>query len=129
METINAIGPKPIKGPVDLSASNVSTSGSDPQRDPYKDIISRNEKIHQSTEEVNKSKSAKLNQIAEAMDKYVQSVQRNLKIQVHGGTGTIMVKVISESDGKVIREIPPKELLDLAAKIEDMTGALFNEKT
>ena len=38
-----------------------------------------------------------------------------------------MVKVISEEDGKVIREIPPKELLDLAAKMEEMTGALLNE--
>jgi uncharacterized FlaG/YvyC family protein len=38
-----------------------------------------------------------------------------------------MVKVISEKDGKVIREVPPEKFLDLAAKIEEFVGSLFNE--
>lgn len=69
----------------------------------------------------------KIEHIAQAMDNYIQSIQRNLKIQVHKGTGQIMVKVISESDGKIIREIPPEDLLDLAAKVEEMMGVLFNQ--
>lgn len=69
----------------------------------------------------------KLENIAQAMDNYVQSIQRDLKIQVHQNTGKLIVKVISEKDGKVIREIPPEELLDLAAKVEEMMGVLFNE--
>ena len=73
------------------------------------------------------STNSKIERIAKAMDNYVRSVQRDLKIQVHGDTGNIMVKVISEADGKVIREIPPKELLDLAAKMEKMTGTIFHE--
>lgn len=64
--------------------------------------------------------------IARKLDKYVKSMQRDLKIQIHQGTGNIMVKVISSEDGKVIREVPPEELLNLAAKMEQMVGALLN---
>ena len=69
----------------------------------------------------------KIERVAQAMDNYVNSIQRDLKIQVHGDTGNIMVKVISKENGQVIREIPSEELLNLAAKMEQMTGALFNE--
>jgi len=69
----------------------------------------------------------KIERIAEAMDSYLDSVQCDLKIRVYEKTGDILVKVISKSDGKVIREIPPEEMLNLAAKMEEMVGALFNE--
>jgi flagellar protein FlaG len=62
------------------------------------------------------------------MQEYVSSVQRDLKIQVHKDTGNLMVKIISAEDGKTIREIPPEELLNLAAKMDEMLGALFNIK-
>ncbi len=69
----------------------------------------------------------KVENIAKAMDEYVQSIQRDLKIQVHGPTGHLMVKVISKDNGKTIREIPSEEVLNLAAKMEEMAGVLFNE--
>ena len=70
----------------------------------------------------------KIEQIAQAMENYVSSIQRDLKIQVHKDTGNLMVKIISAEDGKTIREVPPEELLDLAAKMDEMLGALFNSK-
>ncbi|MBW2609254.1 MAG: flagellar protein FlaG [Deltaproteobacteria bacterium] len=77
--------------------------------------------------EVRKVARKKIERIAQALDSYMQSIQRDLKIGVHQATGNIMVKVVSKSDGKIIREIPPEELLDLAAKMEEMIGVLVNE--
>ena len=71
----------------------------------------------------------KIDRIAKAMDNYIRSTDKDLKIKVHNETGQIMVKVISGEDGKVIREIPSEELLNLAAKVEEMTGVLFNTST
>jgi len=71
--------------------------------------------------------SEKIDRIASALLNYIRSVQTDLSIEVHRGTGKIMVQVISKSDGKVIREIPPEELLDLAAKIEEMVGVIFSK--
>ena len=67
----------------------------------------------------------KLEMIAEATENFIRSIQRDLRIKVHNDTGRLMVQVISAEDGKVIREIPPEELLNLAAKMEEMVGILF----
>jgi flagellar protein FlaG len=69
----------------------------------------------------------KIDRIARALDNYVRSVQTDLSIKVHRGTGRIMVQVISKTDGKVIREIPPEGLLDLATKMEEMAGVIFDK--
>lgn len=70
---------------------------------------------------------SKIERIAEAMDKYVRSIQRDLDIQVHKESGTVMVKVLSRETGEVIREIPPEELLKLASKMEEVAGVLLNK--
>lgn len=67
----------------------------------------------------------KLEMIAEATENFIRSIQRELRIKVHNDTGRLMVQVISAEDGKVIREIPPEELLNLASKMEEMVGILF----
>ncbi|MFP3927525.1 MAG: flagellar protein FlaG [Desulfobacteraceae bacterium] len=70
---------------------------------------------------------SKIEKIADAMDNYVKSIQRDLDIEVHKDTGELIVKVISRESGEVIREIPSEELLKLAAKMEEMAGVLFSK--
>jgi flagellar protein FlaG len=63
-------------------------------------------------------------------------VQRNLKIMhdvdlsfsVHDSSGQIMVTVVNEVTGEKIREIPPREMLNLAAKFDEMIGMIFDQK-
>lgn len=65
----------------------------------------------------------------------VAEVQKNLDIihdtdlqfSVHEATGDVMVTVREESSGKVIREIPPREVLNLAAKLDAMAGLMFDQ--
>jgi len=70
---------------------------------------------------------AKIERIAEAMDSFVKSIQRDLDIQFDKGTGRTVVRVLSRETGEVIREIPPKELLELASKMKEMAGVLLNK--
>jgi flagellar protein FlaG len=78
-------------------------------------------------ENIKKVSKETVERTVQALKNYIESNKRSLNISVHEQTGTIMVKVISEKDGKVIREIPPEKFLDLAAKIEELAGSLFNE--
>lgn len=79
-------------------------------------------------EEIKKNTDEKIARITELMDNYVRSIQRDIKIQVNNNTGDVSVKVISEETGKVIREIPSKEMLELAARMEEISGILFDQK-
>ncbi len=51
-----------------------------------------------------------------------------LQFSVHESTGRTIVKVVDKETGALIREIPAKELLNLAAKIEEMMGILFDKR-
>jgi len=51
-----------------------------------------------------------------------------LKFSIHEETKQIMVTVKNIKTDEVIREIPPKEVLDLAAKILEMVGILVDKK-
>ena len=60
-------------------------------------------------------------------------LQENLKIDnsklnfsVDKETRTIVVRVIDDKTGEVIREIPPSEILAIAKEMEKLQGLLFN---
>lgn len=125
MEAIKNVALEPVKKQVETITSTSSTSNTQKQN---VDNINRNKIEANNFEEIKITTEKKMNRIAEAMDTYVRSIQRELKIQVHEGTGKIMVRVTSQDGSKVIREIPPEELLDLAARIEELAGTLFDEK-
>ena len=52
----------------------------------------------------------------------------DLRFSVHKASGQMMITVIDESNGKVVREIPPSEILELAAKMDEMVGMIFDKK-
>lgn len=52
----------------------------------------------------------------------------DLQFSVHKGTGRIMVTVKDATTGQVIREVPSSDILNLAAKMDEMIGLLFDER-
>ena len=52
----------------------------------------------------------------------------NLQFSVHKKSGRVIVTVKDEKTGEVIREIPPKEMLELADRFDKMIGTIFNQK-
>jgi flagellar protein FlaG len=69
----------------------------------------------------------RLYNILQALHSYSEAAQRGLKFHIHEDTGQIFVQVIAKEDGRVIREIPSEELLDLETRIDEMTGVLFSK--
>ena len=51
-----------------------------------------------------------------------------LKFSVHEATGRTIVKVVDKETDELIREIPPEKLLNLADKMGEMIGILFDKK-
>lgn len=50
------------------------------------------------------------------------------KFSIHEGTKQIMVKVINEETGEIIREIPPEKILNMVAKMWELAGIIVDEK-
>jgi uncharacterized FlaG/YvyC family protein len=69
-----------------------------------------------------------LKAIAEELNHKVKMIHNvDLNFSVHEGSGQLLVKVIDAATGEVIREIPPSEILDLAARLNEMIGLIFDQ--
>ena len=52
----------------------------------------------------------------------------DLRFSVHEAFAKFMVTVINESSGEIIMELPSSEILDIAAKVDNMRGLIFDQK-
>ncbi len=69
-----------------------------------------------------------VSEAADRMNKALEGSNRRFVYSVHDKTHEIMIKVIDETSGKVIREIPPKKILDMVANMMEMAGLLVDER-
>ncbi len=106
------------------SISPLENSANSTRAKSEKIIPLQNEPIPKETHETEVSSSL-LNQIQQNIN-MIHNV--SLKFSMHKATGRTMVNVTEQETGELVRQIPPKQILDLAAKINDMIGILFDKK-
>ena len=63
-----------------------------------------------------------------AMNRFVEMLTSDLKFEVHDKTHEIMVKFVNTKTGEVLKEYPPKEYLDMIARIRDYVGMMIDKK-
>jgi len=68
----------------------------------------------------------KLNEAVGKINKTVLIFNKSLHFVVHEESKRWMVQVIDKETGEVLREIPPKEILDIVAKLNDIVGLLVD---
>lgn len=68
-------------------------------------------------------------QMVADMQGQLDSMNVSLRYRLYGAHDrNIAVKVVNKDTGEVIREIPPKEMQALQAKMSELVGMIFNEK-
>ncbi|MDQ0492658.1 flagellar protein FlaG [Paenibacillus brasilensis] len=68
-----------------------------------------------------------IQQLQKAIDA-IQGPQKMFEISVHKKTHTIMIKVLNKETGDLIREVPPEKILDVAARMMEITGIIVDKK-
>lgn len=76
-------------------------------------------------EEVSKEKVEKA---VEKMNKAVQTFHEDLQFQLHDETDIMMAKLVNLEKHETIKEMPPKEMLDMLGKVKKMVGLIIDEK-
>ena len=73
---------------------------------------------------------AELKQAVAQIQGQLDSMNISLKYTVYGDKDDkVAVKVVDRDTGKVIREIPAKEMQALQTKISELVGMIFDHKT
>ncbi|MGE1177241.1 flagellar protein FlaG [Pseudomonas sp. BW7P1] len=70
----------------------------------------------------------KLKLAVQEIEKFVQSIKRNLEFSIDEHSGKVIVKVIASETGEVVRQIPSAEALKLADSLANASHVLFDAK-
>lgn len=64
-------------------------------------------------------------ELVEELNELVQQVERQLQFSIDEDSGRTVIRVIDSATERVIREIPPEEILTLRRRLGDVRGVLF----
>lgn len=79
-----------------------------------------------------KEKDKKLENIAEAIraaNTAIEPVNKRIKFMEYPGTNRKMIQVVDSETNEVIFEVPPAEVLNLAARIKAVVGIIFDRNS
>jgi flagellar protein FlaG len=69
-----------------------------------------------------------IEKVIETMNKFLEPTHTNMKFELHEDLERYYVTVVDSDTQEVIKEIPPKKLLDGYAKMAEFMGLLVDKK-
>lgn len=66
--------------------------------------------------------------VAKELQDRLDDMGTKLSFSVDKATDSIVIQVTDKKTGKLVRQIPSQEMLDLKAKLEKLMGILFDKK-
>jgi len=111
------------------STPPVVNSDPTPAPQPVKFLSGKLEQTEEAAESKKpKEKKSKVdvNKMVKAYNQFVQTVGTKLSFVKDDASGRMVILVKDQTTGKVIRQIPSKEMLELLAKMKNLEGMLFN---
>lgn|SRR5690625_5202448 len=70
----------------------------------------------------------KVKQITSQINDFIGPIQTNLKFEYHEDLNEYYVTVVNPDTKEIIKEIPPKKMLDMYAAMVEFMGMLIDEK-
>jgi flagellar protein FlaG len=71
---------------------------------------------------------ASVEQAVGKVREFLQQSDSHLQIEVDPDLQRVIVKILNGDSGEVIRQIPPKEVIELAKNLSNPKGLLFEER-
>ena len=98
---------------------------------PYQDAAKLRADTQESRVEATKNLETirtRLKEISASLNEDMGIRSKRLKFSVDETTNRMLVKVIDEDSGKVIRQIPSETILKVADNLDALKGIIFDEK-
>lgn len=72
--------------------------------------------------------ASEIKKVVESMNDFIDPLRTNLKFVFHEGLNEYYVAVVNPLTDEVVKEIPPKKMLDMYAAMAEFMGILIDEK-
>ncbi len=117
---VNALVSRPAQTP---RATDAQSTGSAAERQP---LPQGGQTLPPQQEQTGEIQRRDLDEAVSRIQDYVQNLQRELQFTIDEGSGRTIIKVIDSETDKIIRQIPPDELLAISEQIRsDSDGVLL----
>lgn len=90
-----------------------------------KQIIIEDQKIRNEDQVILQEK---MHQVVDSMNKIFDINNKNLKFVYHDGLKEYFVQLVNTETDEVVKEIPPKRLLDAYYEMQKLVGMIIDEK-
>lgn len=74
-----------------------------------------------------KVENAELAEAIESVNQKLSRVNRRIDLYLVDGTHQVAAKIVDTESNKIVKFIPPEEVIELRSRIEEMRGILLNE--
>lgn len=131
VDTINLSEFNAVQTPVNVTYSqNVDGIKKDDVEYVSKEevIEEKSSKLENRTDEVNKENTVNMEEVAQKLQDFIDSLNTSLEFSVDQESGRDIIKVIDKESGNLIRQFPSEEVLDVIKSLSSATGMLFDEK-
>lgn len=122
--TIERISSQPSFSFSDISSQKASNAVPSQQADDQSKAEAQKE-TNASSKELSKDQ---LEHVIKGMNEFLQPSQTSLKFELHDELKEYYVQIVDERTKEVIREIPPKKLLDMYAAMMEFVGLIVDKK-
>jgi len=85
----------------------------------------KNKEDHSTQKNVSKEK---IQEMVDTMNDFLKSTRHYLRFELHEELEKYFVSVVNLETDEVVREIPPRKMLDMYAKMVEYMGFLVDEK-
>ena len=119
------------------SEGNTLNQGLQPKQYNYSPTSSAPPQVKIADSDVKKTKAEPEKQAVSEQDtrdavrqanKLMELFSRDLHFEMHKETGIVQISIIDRIEGKVIKQIPPDEVLNMIARIQEILGSLMDVK-
>lgn len=73
-------------------------------------------------------KAEDIKKAVEKLNKFLEDNDTYVEYSVHEKFKDVMIKIIDKNTKEVIREVPPKKILDMVARMCELVGVLIDKK-
>jgi flagellar protein FlaG len=93
-------------------------------------VIESQKQNHASTSETPQQDlpKEKLEEVVKGLNEFLQPSHTSIKFELHDELQEYYVQIVDERTHEVIREIPPKKLLDMYAAMMEFVGLIVDKK-
>lgn len=85
-------------------------------------------KMDDVTVHLNEKQKGDVQEVVEGLNKFLKPSLSSLKFEFHEGLNEYYITIIDEETKEVIKEIPPKKLLDLYQAMAEYVGLMVDKK-